>query len=99
MDKLYDVEQAIMNCWNIIDDLKVYIQRAGSMDAESKKNYLPALITLYQQKFEMLFEDYEELVANIYEKKYGDMQKHYRDTMDHYMNREPVHFDDCDCEW
>jgi hypothetical protein len=58
MKTRFDMEQEIMQCWNVIDDLKV-LQETNNLNEESVK----ALCTLYSIKFNMLFETFEQLIA------------------------------------
>ena len=56
MSDRFDFEQQLMTCWNMVDDVKLLSRRgAGSADFE-------ALATVYQHKFEELFEQFETLV-------------------------------------
>ena len=49
----FDLEQGIMQCWNMVDDVKLLVRRsAGSADFDS-------LAQLYQHKFEELFAQFE----------------------------------------
>jgi hypothetical protein len=50
----FDLEEQIMDCWSIIDDLKLI------SDSEENK----AIITLYQLKFERLWETFETLIED-----------------------------------
>lgn len=56
MSDRFDFEQQLMTCWNIVDDVKLLAKRnASSADFE-------ALATVYQHKFDELFEQFESLV-------------------------------------
>ena len=63
---LHDLEQEIMCCWQVVDDLKalmaVYDRRPVTED--EIQNALLGLETLYQMKFEKLFDVYADLLAN-----------------------------------
>jgi hypothetical protein len=49
----FDLEQGIMQCWNMVEDVKLLVRRgAGSADFDS-------LAQLYQHKFEELFAQFE----------------------------------------
>jgi len=49
----FDFEQGIMQCWNMVDDVKLLAKRgAGSADFE-------ALASVYHHKFEELFAQFE----------------------------------------
>ena len=56
MTDRFDFEQQLMTCWNMVDDVKLLAKRgAESADFE-------ALATVYQHKFDELFEQFETLV-------------------------------------
>ena len=57
------LEEKIMNCWQVVDDLKtVYRSEQLYKDEDEMQNVLLGLFTLYQLKFEELFAIYEKLV-------------------------------------
>jgi len=61
----FDLETDIMNCWSIVEDIKelnrCMLDRRKMTDDEVS-NYLLGLQTIYQVKFERLFETFEQLV-------------------------------------
>ncbi len=62
----FDLEQKIMNCWNVVDDLKVIIEavdndKLKTMDEVS--TLLHGLANLYHIKFEDTFECFEHVVT------------------------------------
>ena len=59
MKTRFDLEQDIMNCWQIVDDLDAV---AGSITDEDIKNLLLGVKKLYQIKFEKLFSTFEDVV-------------------------------------
>ena len=62
MDRV-TLEEKIMNCWQVVDDLKtVYRSERLYKDENEMQNVLLGLFTLYQLKFEELFAIYEKLV-------------------------------------
>ena len=60
----FDMEQEIMDCWHITDDLDVLMENVLERDlnADTITNVLLGLKTLYQMKFERLFDTFETLV-------------------------------------
>jgi hypothetical protein len=56
----FDLEQQIMNCWLIIEDLKLLAELNQEDDKIS--NYVLGLITIYEHKFEKLFHTFEQLI-------------------------------------
>jgi hypothetical protein len=67
MAKLYDLEQMIMDCWHVCDDLKVVFGQIGDGEREPTEdelmNTLMGMQQLYQWKFEQLFNKYEQVIA------------------------------------
>lgn len=61
MTSRFDLEQQIMGCWNLVDDLD-YILDDNANDATM--NIVLGLKTLYQKKFEKLFSTFEDCIAN-----------------------------------
>ena len=69
--KQFDLEQQIMTCWNVCEDLKALnegvLERNLSHDQIS--NIVSGMSELYQLKFEKLFEDFEGFLKEHYELK------------------------------
>jgi hypothetical protein len=59
-----DLESKIMDCWNIIDDMKVLTEGVLEKDLSKDQisNVLIGLETLYQLKFEKLFDEYSKMI-------------------------------------
>jgi len=61
----FDLEQDIMTCWSVVDDIKELSRcmlDRRHMTKDEVSNYLLGLETIYQVKFERLFETFEILV-------------------------------------
>jgi len=61
----FDLETDIMNCWSIVEDIKELnrcMLDRRKMTEDEISNYLLGLQTIYQVKFERLFETFEKLV-------------------------------------
>jgi hypothetical protein len=59
----FTLEQDIMECWGVVDDIKVLTGNPGLMnDPQRMDNALNAITVLYQLKFEKLFNTFETLV-------------------------------------
>jgi hypothetical protein len=71
--KIHDLEQPIMDCWSICDDLKIICTQIYDGDNEPTKDEIGNVITgiqqLYQWKFEQLFHQYEEVLKTQHMKK------------------------------
>lgn len=59
--KSFDLEQEIMHCWTIVDDIDLLYSQLGErkFSEDELQNYLLGLKTIYQIKFEKLFGTYE----------------------------------------
>lgn len=62
----FDLEQGIMNCWNIVEDIKLISQMNDIRDLSEDElmNALLGLETLYQMKFEILFNGFERMIKD-----------------------------------
>ena len=60
----YDLEQQILRCWSVCDDIQDLRKMRDSreMSEDEIDNYLLGLVSLYQVKFENLFSMYEQLL-------------------------------------
>ena len=54
----FTLEQQIMTCWNVVEDLQMIATR----DEGTLEN-IQALSRIYQLKFETLFDTFEQLIA------------------------------------
>lgn len=67
MTKRFELEQQIMNCWSVVDDIKslnVQFMDVGGMTEDQISNYLLGLETIYQVKFEQLFALFEQMISS-----------------------------------
>ena len=53
----FDMEQEIMQAWQVLDDIKMLSAREGT-----EKQDWDAVVRLYQIRFETLFETFENLI-------------------------------------
>jgi hypothetical protein len=60
----FDLEQQIMDCWSIIDDLQVVLAISQSEDIDRIQNSIIGLRELYGQRFEMLFDTFSECIKS-----------------------------------
>jgi hypothetical protein len=69
MAKLSDLEDGIMKCWTITDDIDALYVRVmdevdyGKLDSDEMANYLLGLKTIYDVKFNQLFNLYASIIA------------------------------------
>jgi hypothetical protein len=63
MTHRFDLEQNIMQCWNVCDDIQLYLDMHDNMDEDQRMNYLIGLKQMYQMKFERCWNSFEECVS------------------------------------
>jgi len=71
-DKQFDLEQGILNCWNICEDMKIVAENvleAKTVDRDKLANILIGMADLYQLKFEKTFSDFEETIKYYYDQR------------------------------
>ena len=54
----FDLEQNIMHCWQVVDDLNMLLESDGYDNDDIK-----AVARLYQKKFEVLWANFENCLA------------------------------------
>jgi hypothetical protein len=71
MTDRFDLEQQIMNCWNIIEDIKLLDKNVlegkiegGNLTQDEISNYLLGLESIYDLKFQQMFDTFSTLVKN-----------------------------------
>ena len=59
----FDLEQEILRCWNILEDIELLNENVmdGKMDNDGISNYLIGLKTIYGLKFDKCFNNFEEV--------------------------------------
>lgn len=71
MTDRFDLEQQIMNCWNIVQDIALLDKNVlegkpegGAMTHDEISNYLLGLESIYELKFQQLFDTFSQLVKS-----------------------------------
>jgi hypothetical protein len=69
MSDRFDLEQQILECWKIIDDIKLLDKNVlegkvegGTLTQDEVSNFLLGLETIYNLKFEQMFDTFSKLV-------------------------------------
>lgn len=62
MSDRFDLEQNIMQCWNVCDDIQLFLDMYDEMNEDQKLNYLIGIKQMYHMKFERCFNNFEALV-------------------------------------
>jgi hypothetical protein len=65
MTKRFDLEQNILDCWKLVDDLDYVAKAAESGDMDTMLNLIIGLKTLYSYKFETCFENFEHVLKEM----------------------------------
>lgn len=83
MDR-FDLEQSILNVWNVVDDMRLISEK--ECDDSHRRELINSLATIYDMKLQNLFDVYEYVVRNEWEKRmkdqYGTDQDHAPDEKD-----------------
>ena len=67
MTDRFDLEQQIMKCWNITEEIKLLNENVLENNEYTKddiSNYLLGLETIYEAKFDKLFNMFGELIKD-----------------------------------
>ena len=64
MSDRFDLEQNIMQCWNVCDDIQLLLDSWDKMDEDAKLNFLIGLKQMYHLKFEHTWDNFEQCVRN-----------------------------------
>lgn len=78
---IFELEQSIMQCWNIVDDIKLVTQqvydRPKPLTEDELGNILIGLESLYQIKFEKCFNEFEAVCREFhkYRKVYEAIER------------------------
>lgn len=60
----FELEQQIMQCWQVVDDLKTICEMVPDESQDDVVNALTGMSVLYDQKFIKLFDTFETLIAH-----------------------------------
>jgi hypothetical protein len=70
MSDRFDLEQQILDCWKIIDDIRLLDKNVlegkiegGSMTQDEISNYLLGLESIYDLKFQQMFDTFSKLIS------------------------------------
>ena len=66
MSDRFDLEQNILDCWKITDDIDLLFRNVmeEELDKDKIANALLGLQTIYSMRFEQLWQTFENLVRN-----------------------------------
>jgi hypothetical protein len=63
MTNRFDLEQNIMQCWNVCDDIQLVLDSWDNLSEDAKQNYLIGLKQMYHMKFETTWDTFEQCVS------------------------------------
>ena len=58
----FDLEQGILRCWGITEDIDLIVKRLNPANIEDTRNHLEGLKVLCNLRFEALFDLFENMV-------------------------------------
>ena len=68
MTKLYEIEEHILDCWRVTNDLETVFKQLGDGEIDptpdQMMNTLMGMKQLYEWKFEQLFFKYEQVMRD-----------------------------------
>lgn len=65
MTDRFDLEQQIMKCWQVTDEIQLLnesVLERDELTQDEISNFLIGLVSIYDMKFEKLFNQFSELV-------------------------------------
>lgn len=81
MANRFDLEQEIMKCWNVVDDIDTLYETLGDrhLTQDEVLNALLGMKTMYQMKFDKMFRVFESM---IHEQHFADSGESLLDTLE-----------------
>jgi len=74
MSNRFDLEQEIMSCWDVVQDLNFYIKNFDYWSEDERVNYLVGLKVKYDKKFEVMFNTFEQYIASQHKEQSGKIR-------------------------
>lgn len=62
MSPRFDLEQDILQCWHVVDDIDLLLKYWDKYSEDDKLNFLLGLKTIYEAKFNKTFATFEQCV-------------------------------------
>ena len=66
MTDRFDLEQQILDCWHVTDDLDMlfeHVMESENLDRDKVSNIILGIKELYQLKFQRCFDTFERLIS------------------------------------
>ena len=64
--KQFDLEQSIMRCWDVVGDMELLANNFENMHDDEQMNYLIGMKAIYDQKFNILWENFVSFLKEYY---------------------------------
>jgi len=64
MKNRFELEEEIMECWNVTKDIQNLYHALESLDRDRQMNYLLGLHQIYEVKFEKLWATFNQCIKN-----------------------------------
>ena len=61
----FDLEQSILQCWAVCEDIQLLLDSWDDLNEDQKQNYLIGLKQMYQMKFERTFKQFDDCCAQM----------------------------------
>lgn len=74
MDKMFELEQKILQCWNITDDLR-HLLETWDDTTDDNKEHLQAIYNYYTRKFENMWTTFEKAFSESCESKRSALEE------------------------
>ena len=71
MSNRFDVEQGILSCWHVIDDIDLLYKQVmdGNPSTDDIANALLGMKAIYEMRFNAMFKDFEDSIGKDWEKE------------------------------
>lgn len=79
-EKRFTLEEKIMACWGVVDDLSTVYKNVDYRDKDQVANALLGLHTLYSMKFEELWQAFEDHLQEQGESNLADKWAYLKDA-------------------
>jgi hypothetical protein len=70
MSDRFDLEQNILQCWQIVEELRLFRENFSGLTNEDQDAYIRGLELMYETKFQKLWDGFEKMV---HEKQFTTM--------------------------
>ena len=65
MTTRFDLEQHIMKCWSVVEDVNLIYEKSSSLSEDERQNALLGIISIYNLKFQELWDCFENCITDL----------------------------------